>query len=148
MVAYLGGNTFCILKDLLASDEAESDISISVDRFKKSLNAFYGIIKGELNAPATIGVGNYHENLAGLRQSYLEAKSAIELGSANWDYDKIYHIDDFGVVAPLLSGIDENNIYFSRDLLDRLGQNQEIIETLNAFFNYDIPTTERQDATL
>ena len=146
MVAYLGGNTFCILKDLLASDEAESDISISVDRFKKSLNAFYGIIKGELNAPATIGVGNYHENLAGLRQSYLEAKSAIELGSANWDYDKIYHIDDFGVVAPLLSGIDENNIYFSRDLLDRLGQNQEIIETLNAFFNYDMSLTRTADA--
>jgi carbohydrate diacid regulator len=146
IVAYLGSNTFCILKDILANDEDDSDTVTSVERFKKSLNAFYGIIKGELNTPATIGVGNYHEELTGLRQSYLEAKSAIELGSANWDYDKIYHIDDFGVVAPLLSGIDENNIYFSRDLLDKLGRNQEIIETLNAFFNYDMSLTRTADA--
>jgi carbohydrate diacid regulator len=92
--------------------------------------------------PATVGVGNYHPGLEGLRQSYQEALSAIELGAQMWDQDRIYHIDDFGVVAPLLSGVDESNIYFSRELLEKLGENSEIIQTLEAFFNFNMSLTQ------
>jgi carbohydrate diacid regulator len=139
IVSYLGGTSFCILKDLVGSDD--TDLASSLDSFKKSLNAIYDIIKTELKVPATVGVGNYHPGLTGLRQSYHEALSAIELGAQTWDTDKVYHIDDFGVVAPLLSGVDESNIYFSRELLDRLGENIEIIQTLEAFFDYDMSLT-------
>lgn len=139
VVSYLGQTSFCILKDLVGSDD--TDLASSLDSFKKSLNAIYDIIKTELKVPATVGVGNYHPGLGGLRQSYHEALSAIELGAQTWDTDKIYHIDDFGVVAPLLSGVDESNIYFSRELLERLGENHEIIQTLEAFFEYDMSLT-------
>ena len=139
VVSYLGGTSFCILKDLVTGDDG--DLSSGLESFKKSLNAIYGILKSELKLPATVGVGNYHPGLEGLRQSYHEATSAIELGAQTWDVDRIYHIDDFGVVAPLLSGVDENNIYFSRELLDRLGENHEIIQTLEAFFNFDMSLT-------
>ncbi len=139
VVSYLGGTSFCILKDLLAADDA--DLPAALESFKKSLGVIYGILKSELKLPATVGVGNYHPGLEGLRQSYHEAISAIELGAQTWDVDRIYHIDDFGVVAPLLSGVDENNIYFSRELLDRLGENHEIIQTLEAFFNFDMSLT-------
>jgi carbohydrate diacid regulator len=143
VVSYLGGTSFCILKDLLASDE--TDLPAGLESFKKSLNAIYGILKSELKLPATVGVGNYHPGLEGLRQSYHEAISAIELGAQTWDVDRIYHIDDFGVVAPLLSGVDESNIYFSRELLERLGENNEIIQTLEAFFNFDMSLTRTAD---
>jgi carbohydrate diacid regulator len=139
VVSYLGGTSFCILKDLVGS--GDQDLAASLESFKKSLNVIYGIIKSELKPPTTVGVGNYHPGLEGLRQSYHEATSAIELGSQTWDTDRIYHIDDFGVVAPLLSGVDENNIYFSRELLDRVGENHEIIQTLEAFFKYDMSLT-------
>lgn len=139
VVSYLGQTSFCILKDLIGSDD--TDLASSLDAFKKSLNAIYEIIRTELKVPATVGVGNYHPGLNGLRQSYHEALSAIELGAQTWDKDKIYHIDDFGVVAPLLSGVDESNIYFSRELLERLGENLEIIQTLEAFFEYDMSLT-------
>ena len=139
VVSYLGGTSFCILKDLLASDD--TDLPAALESFKKSLSVIYSILKSELKLPATVGVGNYHPGLEGLRQSYHEAISAIELGAQTWDADRIYHIDDFGVVAPLLSGVDENNIYFSRELLDRLGENHEIIQTLEAFFNFDMSLT-------
>lgn len=139
VVSYLGQTSFCILKDLVGNEE--TDLASSLDSFKKSLNAIYDIIKTELKVPATVGVGNYHPGLGGLRQSYHEALSAIELGAQTWDTDKIYHIDDFGVVAPLLSGVDESNIYFSRELLERLGENHEIIQTLEAFFEYDMSLT-------
>jgi carbohydrate diacid regulator len=140
VVSYLGGTRFCILKDLLSGPD-DSDLPAGLESFKKSLNAIYSILKSELKLPATVGVGNYHPGLEGLRQSYHEAISAIELGAQTWDVDRIYHIDDFGVVAPLLSGVDESNIYFSRELLDRLGENNEIIQTLEAFFNFDMSLT-------
>jgi carbohydrate diacid regulator len=143
VVSYLGGTSFCILKDLLPS--GDSDLDSGLESFKKSLSVIYGILKSELKPPATVGVGNYHPGLVGLRQSYHEATSAIELGAQTWDADRIYHIDDFGVVAPLLSGVDENNIYFSRELLDRLGENAEIIQTLEAFFNFDMSLTRTAD---
>jgi carbohydrate diacid regulator len=143
VVAYLGENLFVILKDLL---NGTSDLGQSVENFKRSLGPVHDILKGEIKQPATIGVGNYHPGLDGLRQSFQEALSAIELGLQNWDGERIYHIDDFGVVAPLLSGVDEHNIYFSRELLDRLGENAEIIQTLETFFNYDMSLTRTADA--
>ena len=139
VVSYLGGTSFCILKDLVT--DSDTDLEASLDAFKKSLNAIYGILRSELKLTTTVGVGNYHPGLDGLRQSYHEAISAIELGAQTWDVDRIYHIDDFGVVAPLLSGVDESNIYFSRELLERLGENAEIIQTLEAFFNFDMSLT-------
>jgi carbohydrate diacid regulator len=142
LVAYIGENRFCILKDLLADN---TSLEHSVDNFKKSITTTYEIIRSETKLPTTIGIGNYHEGLAGLKQSYEEAVSAIELGSQLWEQNRVYHIDDFGVVAPLLSGIDENNIYFSRDLLDKLGENSEIIQTLQAFFNNNMSLTQTAD---
>ncbi len=142
VVSYLGGSSFCILKDL--GDET-GELSAHLESFKKSLSAIYGILKSELKVPATVGVGNYHPGLEGLRQSYHEAGNAIELGGQTWDTERIYHIDDFGVVAPLLSGVDESNIYFSRELLDRLGENEEIIQTLEAFFTLDMSLTRTAD---
>jgi carbohydrate diacid regulator len=143
VVSYLGGTSFCILKDLVT--EADSDLSASLDAFKKSLNAIYGILKSELKLPATVGVGNYHPGIEGLRQSYHEATSAIELGGQTWDSERIYHIDDFGVVAPLLTGVDEDNIYFSRELLERLGENQEVTQTLESFFALDMSLTQTSE---
>ena len=143
IVSYLGGTSFCILKDLVSDNDG--DLTSSLDHFKKSLNAIYGILKSELKLTTTVGVGNYHPGLEGLRVSYHEARSAIELGAQTWDTDRIYHIDDFGVVAPLLSGVDESNIYFSRELLERLGENIEIIQTLEAFFDFDMSLTRTAD---
>jgi carbohydrate diacid regulator len=143
IVAYIGQNNFCILKDVGESTEQAYEV---LENFKKSLNTIYDIIKAELKVPTTMGVGNYHTGLMGLRQSYQEAASAATLGSQMWGRDRIYRIDDFGVVAPLLSGVDESNIYFSRELLDRLGENSEIIQTLEAFFNLDMSLTRTADS--
>ena len=145
IVSYLGGTSFCILKDLIGDADTNTDLVGSLDNFKKSLNAIYGILKSELKLTTTVGVGNYHPGLEGLRVSFHEARSAIELGAQTWDTDRIYHIDDFGVVAPLLSGVDESNIYFSRELLERLGENVEIIQTLEAFFDFDMSLTRTAD---
>jgi carbohydrate diacid regulator len=141
IVAYLGEDTFCVLKDLANGGQLESNL----ESFKKSINTVYDILKSETKAPTAVGIGNYHPGTGGLQQSYHEAVNALELGRQMWDGDKVYHIDDFGVVAPLLSGVDEQNIYFSRDLLEKIGQNEEIIQTLEAFFNLDMSLTKTAD---
>lgn len=142
IISYLGNNSFCILKDL---NGGETSLEDSLDKFKKSINTIYQIFRGELKSPTTVGIGNYHPGIVGLRTSYQEAVSAIELGSQNWDKDRVYHIDDFGVVAPLLSGIDESNIYFSRELLDKLGENDGVIQTLESFFKNNMGLTQTAD---
>jgi len=142
IIAYLGHNSFGILKDLNTADVALED---SLDRFKKSIPTIYNIFRSELKQTTTMGVGNYHGGGAGLRKSYQEALSAIELGAQNWDKNRVYHIDDFGVVAPLLSGIDESNIYFSRELLEKLGENDGIIQTLECFFSSNMGLTQTAD---
>lgn len=141
IVAYLGENDFCILKELSADNDTES----AQDHFKKSLPTIYTIIKGETKLPTSVGVGNYHIGANGLQLSYQEACNALDLGAGMWGGEGIYHIDDFGVVAPLLSGVSEHNIYFSRDLLEKLGNNEEMISTLEAFFNLDMSLTKTSE---
>ncbi len=142
IIAYLGHNAFCILKDLNGGDVTLED---SLDRFKKSINTIYNIFRSELKQPTTVGIGNYHPGMEGMRNSYQEAISAIELGAQNWDKNRVYHIDDFGVVAPLLSGVDESNIYFSRELLEKLGENDGMIMTLESFFKNNMGLTQTAD---
>lgn len=137
VVTYLGRNSFCILKEL-----SEEDVSTSLERFKRSTGTLYGILKSEIKQPTTIGVGNFHPGIEGLRQSYDEAISAIELGAQNWNDNRVYHIDDFGVVAPLLSGVDESNSYFSRELLERLSAHEHVLETLESFFGNNMALTQ------
>jgi carbohydrate diacid regulator len=142
VVSYLGQHHFCILKDMGNQESLDQNL----ETFKKSINTIYNLVQAEVKCPVIIGIGNYHPGIAGLRQSYGEANSAIELGRQIWDQTKIYHIDDFGVVAPLLSGIDEQNIYFSRELLEKLGENGEIIQTIETFFDKDMSLTQTADS--
>ncbi len=142
IVSYIGGNSFCILKDL---GNGGTDLDSNLVSFKKSTANLYDILKSELKLPTTVGVGNYHPGVRGLRRSYEEAASAIELGASMWESDRIYHIDDFGVVAPLLSGVDDQNTYFSRDLLDQVGYSADTMQTLETFFNFDMSLTRTSE---
>lgn len=142
VVAYLGQNNFCVVKSF---DANGPDLKETLLAFKRSADSFYQIVKAEVKQPLTMGIGNYTPGIKGLRQGYQEALSAIELGSQMWDTDKVYHIDDYGVVAPLLSGVDETNIHFSQDLLQKINPSQETIKTLEAFFKFDMSLTKTSD---
>ena len=136
LVGYLGHNQFVIVQDLGVGDAA------SVDKLKSSLRAIDRYIGEQISSPLTIGVGNYHPGIDGLRTSYDEAVSAAEMGSQAWDPHRLYHIDDFGVVAPLLTGLDHSSVALSRELLEQLDQQRDIIETLEAFFAANMSMTE------
>lgn len=143
LVAYIGGTKFVVLKDL-HSDPAGLDEAR--ENFKRSIPTVYNILASEIKLPTTVGVGNYHSGLGGLRQSYEEGVSALNLGRQLWGQKRVYHIDDFGVVAPLLSGVDTENIYFSRELLEKLGESDDMTLTLETFFDHNMGLSQTAES--
>lgn len=135
-IAYLGKNHFCIIRSL-----AGSSVEENIASFKKTIRSFYQIVSSEIKQSCFMGVGNYYPGVEGLRHSYEEALSAIEIGSRTWNSEGVYHIDDFGVVAPLFAGINEYSINFSKELLKKIDQSEETMKTLEVYFNLDMNLT-------
>ena len=136
IIAYLGQNHFCIIRSLAGPNMEENIVS-----FKKTIRSFYQIVSSEIKQSCLMGIGNYYPGIEGLRHSYEEALSAIEIGSRTWNSEGVYHIDDFGVVAPLFAGINEHSINFSKELLKKINQNEETIKTLEVYFDFDMNLT-------
>jgi carbohydrate diacid regulator len=132
LVCYLGANNFVILKDM--GDEPDK----YQDEFKKTLNTLFYDIKSELRTDLAIGVGSYRAGIQGLKDSYEEAQTALRFGKQIWGEDKIFHFDNFGVVAPLFSGVTEKNISFSKNLIEKLGAHPELLKSLDCYFENDI----------
>jgi carbohydrate diacid regulator len=135
-VAYLGKTKFLILKDMGSRPkDYEAD-------FQNTLSSLYFSLSNEIRSIITIGVGEFRKNEAGLKESCQEAEAALLLGKQLWGEGKLYHYDSFGVVAPLLSGITEQNINLPKDLIKRLNENPRLMETLETYFSNDISLTK------
>ncbi|KKR17791.1 MAG: Transcriptional regulator, CdaR [candidate division CPR2 bacterium GW2011_GWC1_41_48] len=137
VIAYFGKNIFVILKDL----GEEGEVSKNLDHFKATLKIIHKIVKDELRTDITIGVGSYHQGVTGLRDSYKEAYLASQLGEELWGTNEVFNIDDFGVVAPLLSGINEKNLEFSQKMLKKISNEDEIGRTIDVFFESSMSLT-------
>jgi carbohydrate diacid regulator len=79
--------------------------------------------------------------LEGLRLSFKEAKTAVDLGRQMMGPGRIYHIDDFGVVAGVLSGF-EGMPRHNGDLVSVLRGDHEVSRTLSTFFDSNLSLTE------
>jgi carbohydrate diacid regulator len=132
IVSYLGGDHFIIFKDM-GDDSDESQ-----EEFKKTLNSLYYNLKNELRTDITIGVGDYKKGIKGLKTSFEEANTALRFGQKVWGEGKIFHYDNFGVVAPLFSGAKESNISYSRKIIERLEEHPELAESLRQYFELDL----------
>lgn len=132
LVSYIGGNNFVIFKDM--GDEPEA----YQEEFKKTLNTLFFNIKTEIRTDVTVGVGEYKCGLGGLRESFEEARTALRFGKQIWGPGQIYHYDSFGVVAPLFSGVTEQNITFSKNIVENLAKYPELFESLKIYFEDDL----------
>jgi carbohydrate diacid regulator len=132
LVSYLGGNHFVIFKDM------SSDPLAYQEEFKKTLNTLFFNLKSELRTEITVGVGEFKPGLSGLRESFEEARTALRFGRQIWGNGQIYHYDSFGVVAPLFSGVTEENITFSKNIVENLATHPELFESLRIYFEDDL----------
>ncbi len=132
IITYLGSGNFLIFKDM--GDEPLT----YQNEFKKTLNSLYFVIKDELRTNITIGVGGFQPGIAGLKESYEESKTALSFGKQIWGENKIFHFDSFGVVAPLFSGVNENNIKISKNLINKIASNKELLNSLKEYLRNDL----------
>jgi carbohydrate diacid regulator len=132
LVSYLGANYFIILKDMGDNPEDYQE------EFKKTLNTLFSNIKNELRADIAIGVGSYKSGILGLKESFDEAQTALRFGKQIWGGGNIFHFDNFGVVAPLFSGVTERNISSSIKIIEKLSAHPELLESLTSYFENDI----------
>lgn len=132
VISYVGGNHFVIFKDM-----GDKPLEYQ-EEFKKTLNTLFYNLQNELRSKLTVGVGEYKHGLYGLRESYEEARTALKFGKQIWGDGQIYHYDSFGVVAPLFSGVTEENISFSRNIVESLKNYGDLLESLRIYFEYDL----------
>jgi carbohydrate diacid regulator len=131
LVFYLGGTKFLILKDM-GEDQPEYQ-----EEFKKTLNSLHFNLKTELRIGITIGVGDFKEGTEGLKESFSEARAALKFGEQTWGVNRIYHYDNFGVVAPLFSGASQENVSFSKDIISKVNSH-DLKQTLDCFLENDL----------
>jgi carbohydrate diacid regulator len=110
--------------------------------FKSTLKSIHEILNEELRTNITLGVGSFHPGVLGLKSSYKEAYLASQLGEQLWGKNQVFNIDDFGVVAPLLSGVNEKNLEFSQNMLSKLSEEDEIVKTIEVFFDSNMSLTK------
>jgi carbohydrate diacid regulator len=132
VISYLGGNHFVIFKDM-----GDKPVEYQ-EEFKKTLNTLFYNLQNELRTKLTVGVGEYKPGLYGLRESFEEARTALKFGKQIWGLGQIYHYDSFGVVAPLFSGVTEENITFSKNIVKSLEKHPDLMESLKIYFEYDL----------
>jgi len=132
LVSYLGGNHFVVLKDMGNEPEEYQP------EFKKTLNTLFNNLKIELHTDLTVGVGSYKSGTAGLKESFEEAQTALTFGKQAWGENRIFHFDNFGVVAPLFSGVSEKNISFSKEVVGKLSSYPDLLKSLSVYFENDI----------
>lgn len=132
IVFYLGSNNFLILKDM-GDNPTEYQ-----KEFKKTLNALYFNLIDELRTKLTIGVGNYKKGIEGIKESFQESRTSIKFGKQIWGEENIFHFDSFGVIAPLFSGVNKENVSFSNKVIRRLSKHNELLKTLETFLKNDL----------
>ncbi|OIP25407.1 hypothetical protein AUK11_00485 [bacterium CG2_30_37_16] len=138
VIAYFGKNLFVVLKDLGERKEEKKNAL----QFETTLKTIHQIIKDELRCNVTIGVGSYHHGIKGLKDSFKEAYLASELGEELWGSGKVFNINDFGVVAPLLSGLNEKNLQFSQRMLKKIAKDEEMGKTVEVFLDSNMSLTK------
>ncbi|WP_432363315.1 CdaR family transcriptional regulator [Sporosarcina sp. UB5] len=93
------------------------------------------------DASVQIGVGLPVEQLDNIAHSYETAKYAIQYGHSN---QQIHHYDDIELIALLKSRPTQLKERFTKRILD--GLNEQLIETLEAFFEHDQAIGETANA--
>lgn len=131
-VFYLGDRKFLVLKDMGPKPQDYQE------EFKKTLNNFHYNLKSELATEITVGVGNFSPGAFGVRESFREARTALQFGKQIWGEGQIFHYDNFGVIAPLFRGANEKNMNFSIDIITKIKENGNLIKTARRYLENDM----------
>lgn len=111
--------------------------------FKEKAGYIREVVEKETKISPTIGVGQYYPGLAGLRKSYEDAKSALEIGKKIWGPGRNYHITDVGMFVALSSKIAyERKCELAFQILGPIFSEKDLYKTVNVFLENDMNLSE------
>lgn len=141
IITYLGDDAYVILKDISTTPEDKF-----VTLLQKNFSTITSQIKNHTISQITVGVGSFHSDITGLRDSYREAQLALELGERMWGADRVYHINSLGIPGIIAESSPEKKTDFADRLLGPLLPHKELVRTMEEFFKYNLNLTNTADA--
>ncbi len=141
IVSYLGDDQFVILKDISTTPEDKFSALL-----EKNFSTIFSPIKNSIITEVTVGIGSYHEDISGLRESYREALLALELGERMWGSNRLYHIDKLGIAGIIAESSPDKKQEFADRLLGPLLPHQELVRTMEEFFKFNLNLTNTAEA--
>jgi carbohydrate diacid regulator len=139
IVGCIDADRFVVLK------WANGDVNTlnTVKYFKEKGEYIRKIVQKETGLGATVGVGQYYPDLAGLKKSYYEATNALELGKKIWGAGKTYHITDIGMFVSLSSTMGhEQKAELAHQILGNILTDKDLHKTVKVFLESDMNLTD------
>lgn len=141
IVSYVGDDMFVVLKDIsLTSEEKFAEL------LRKNFEAVFAPVKSNIIKDISVGIGSFHTELVGLRESYREASLALELGERMWGEGHLYHINSLGIAGIIAESSPDKKLDFAERLLGPLLPHQELVRTMEEFFKHNLNLTNTADA--
>jgi carbohydrate diacid regulator len=140
LVAYFGGDQFALIKGI----NGDTLTTLNTIRFmvEKAETVMDTLRNAGLGHMITIGVGQYYQDLGGLRKSYQDAKLALEVGSKVWGLGKIYHIKQVGMFITLAPASQDRKAELAHQILSPLLRDEQLFKTVQVFLTSGLNLTE------
>ncbi len=142
---YLGNGEVAVLKasntrnlaGWTNSDEFGDEINTSwanLAALKRAGDALLKRLRADTNSSVSIGIGRYHPRLAGLAQSYQDARAALSLGRRFHGQNRVHCLDGLGIAAFVGVSDQQTKLDLAQHLLSPLDHEPEMLATLEAYF--------------
>lgn len=137
--ACIGPDTFVVLKWA----RGEVNTLNSINFFRQKANYIKEMTEKITGIVPTIGVGQYYPGLQGLRKSYADAKTALELGEKIWGSGSVYHITDIGMFISFSPKVTfDRKCELSYQIMGKIFNDVSLYKTVNAFLENDMNLSE------
>ncbi len=144
--AHIGNGEIAILKASSSQDLAgwveqpdHSDCGMTswanLNALKRASAGLLTTLKRETRSEIAIGIGRYHPGIRGLTHSYQDARAALSLGLQFEGPNQVHCLDQLGIASFVGVADERTKIDLSAHLLSPLDHAQELIETLEVFFD-------------
>ena len=142
LVAHLGRGEIAVLAALPANtwgapEQRGAGQPLEPPELRRVAEDLLDRLQREEQGEVTAGMGLWRPDILGLAASYNDAVTALELGRAALGPNAVYSLPGLGLIA--LLGVDRaaTRHALGRSLLAPIAEDQELLQTLDAFFSHD-----------
>jgi carbohydrate diacid regulator len=145
--AYIGDGEIAVLKasssqDLAVWTQGEDGTGSSpswanLTALRRAASELLQRLRADMSGAISVGVGRYHPGIRGLARSYEDARIALSLGRRFQPGSQVHSLDRLGIAAFVGISDESTKADLARHLLSPLDHAEDLLETLEAFFEED-----------